>query len=295
VNKTPYKIVFALVTQNSSKYLPAIFQNLENLSTLFSETAFFFIENDSIDSTKGMLKAWGKDKANFHLITLDGLKAIPIRTIRLEILRNTYIEAIRYQYKFKNFDCLIVVDADDAAVYPIDCQEVLNAIEFLNASSLRAAAFANQRGTYYDMWALRDSAQFSGDIWEEVLDYVIKNKCSDDIAYREVFEKRIFSISETAMPIKVSSAFGGLGIYKMKYLLGNPNPYLGSKVKIVLLDEGIQYYARWQICEHVHFHAGISNQGGEMYIYPKLINGANDGLSFPPSAFRGLLFGAQSN
>jgi hypothetical protein len=45
-----------------------------------------------------------------------------------------------------------------------------------------------------------------------------------------------------------------------------------------------------QVCEHVHFHAGIKSQGGEMFIYPKLINGVNNGMSFPPSAFRGMLF-----
>ncbi len=284
------KIIFALAVQNCANYLIAVLQNIENLSKYFSEVGYIFVENDSIDNTKEILKSWGADKNNFNLINLDGLKAISARTIRLEIVRNSYLEAIRYDSKLKDFDYLAVLDADDIGVYPIDGGEVLNAIEFLNSSSIRAAAFANQRGTYYDMWALRLRPQCPGDIWEEVLNYVVKNRCSDELAFSEVFKKRIFSIEESSEPIKVDSAFGGLGVYKMKYILNNPNPYLGSKIKIVPGDDGASYYARWQVCEHVHFNAGIKNQGGEMFIYPRLINGVNFGLSFPPSAFRGMLF-----
>jgi hypothetical protein len=76
----------------------------------------------------------------------------------------------------------------------------------------------------------------------------------------------------------------------MEYVLNNPNPYLGSKTKIVPLDDGMPCYAKWQMCEHVHFHAGIKSQGGEMFIYPSLINGINYGSTYPPSVFREMLF-----
>jgi len=190
----------------------------------------------------------------------------------------------------RDFDYLAVIDMDDAAEHLIDVQEVSSAIEFLNASPTRAAVFANQRGIYYDMWALRSPTRCPGDIWEDVLDYVIKYKCSDEVAFAETFAKSIFSIEESLEPIKVDSAFGGFGIYKMNYVLNNPNPYLGSKIKIVPLDDGSLRYVRWQVCEHVHFHAGIRSQGGEMFIYPRLINGVNTGMEPPPSAFREMLF-----
>jgi hypothetical protein len=237
-----------------------------------------------------MLKDWGGSKSNFHFISFDGMKAIPARTVRLEMIRNAYIETIRHYAELRDFDYLVVLDMDDVGMHLIDVQDLSSVIEFLNASATRAAVFANQRGIYYDMWALRHPTQCPGDIWEDVLDYVIKHKCSDEVAFAETFGKRIFSIEESLEPIKVDSAFGGFGIYKMKYVLNNPNPYLGSKTKIVPLDDGNSCYAKWQICEHVHFHAGIKSQGGEMFIYPKLINGVNSGMRFPPSAFRGMLF-----
>ena len=292
MNKAPPKIIFTGAVQNSANYLTSVFRNIQNISGLFSDVGYVFVENDSIDNTKQILKDWGEGKENFHIINLDGLKTISIRTIRLEIVRNTYLEIIKHYDKLRQFDYVIVLDMDNSGSYAIDPQEVTNAINFLNASPTRAAVFANQKGPYYDMWALRITPQCPGDIWEDVLDYVIKNKCPDEVAYIESFSKRIFSIEDSHDPIEVESAFGGFGIYKMKYILNNPNPYLGSKIKIVPLEDGTTWYARWQVCEHVHFHAGIKTQGGEMYIYPKLINGINKEGDFSPSpsAFRGLLF-----
>ena len=290
MNKIQAKIIFAGAVQNGENHLPSVFQNIEVLSRLFSEVGYIFVENDSTDNTKQMLKEWGSDKPNFHLIDLDGLNTIPIRTIRLETARNAYLETIRHYSQLQDFNYLAILDMDEIGAYLINIQEVSNAIEFLNASSTRAAVFANQRGAYYDLWALRLIPQCPGDIWEDVLDYVIEHNCSDEIAFAETFAKRIFSIEESTEPIKVDSAFGGFGIYKMGYVLNNPNPYLGSKTKIVPLDDGTTCYAKWQVCEHVHFHAGIKSQGGEMFIYPKLINSVNFGINPHPSSFRMLLF-----
>ncbi|MBT8583628.1 hypothetical protein G6694_03165 [Polynucleobacter paneuropaeus] len=287
---TSSKIIFAGVAQNCAKHLVSVLKNIDSISKLFSEVGYVFIENDSTDDTKQILKDWGADKSSFHLICLDGLNAIPIRTIRLETARNAYIETIKYYKNLRDFDYLAVIDMDDACSHPIDITEVTRAINFLSASPARAAVFANQNGTYYDMWALRVAPQCPTDIWEDVLNYVIENECSDEVAFAETFNKRVFSIKDSVEPIKVDSAFGGLGIYKAEYILSNQNPYLGSKAKIIPLDNRELCYAKWQMCEHVHFHAGIKNQGGEMYIFPRLINGVNSGWYFPPSSFRDMIF-----
>jgi hypothetical protein len=284
------KIIFAGAVQNAAIYLSSVLDNIEKISKVASEVAYVFVENDSTDNTKKILSDWGSKRSDFYLINLDGLNTIPIRTIRLEKARNAYIETIKYYENLKKFDLLIILDMDDKAVHPIDPQEIFNAIYFLEDFHERAAIFANQSGTYDDMWALRHPVQCPVDPWEEVLDYVVKNKCSDELAFEQTFGKRIFSINDSAEPIKIDSAFGGLGIYKMKYILKNQNSYLGSKTKIIPLDDGGLAYAQLQICEHVNFHAGIKNQGGEMFIYPRLINGANPGLIFPPSTFRQFIF-----
>ena len=71
------------------------------------------------------------------------------------------------------------------------------------------------------MWTLRHKTICPGDAWEEVLDYSIKNKVSDQIAYENTLKKRKFDLKHNELPLEVDSAFGGFGIYKMKYVLNN--------------------------------------------------------------------------
>ncbi len=290
MNSKP-RIVFAAVIQNCSQYLPISLDNVERMSRLASDVAYVFIENDSTDNTKNDLKQWGQGRSNFNLINLDGLRdEAPIRTVRLEFLRNTCVEIIKANELMRSFDFLIVLDMDDVGASPLNMDEVSNAIQFLGASPQRAAAFANQQGGYYDVWALRHPELCPGDAWEEVLDYVLKNKTSDEYAYSETMEKRIVSFDVNSPPIEVDSAFGGLGIYKMEFVRNNPNPYLGSKVKILTGDNGALSVARTQVCEHVHFNQGIGHQHGELFIMPKLINATLQGMNARPSFFRTLLF-----
>ena len=289
MNKVP-KILFVGAAQNCANYLPAVLRNIENIAACSSEVGFVFIENDSTDSTVEIIKDWGAKQENFYFINLDGLNAIPIRTLRLEIARNAYVETIKFYKKLHSFDYVAVIDMDDDGAYPIDTNMVLSGIKFLETSSTKAAIFSNQRGVYCDMWALRHFDICPIDPWEEVLDYAVKYECPDDMAFAKTFAKRIFSVEESSAPIEVESAFGGFGIYKMKYILQNQNSYLGSKLKIIPREDGTLGYHRWQVCEHVHFHAGIRNQGGEMFIYPGLINRESFDITFPANAFREMLF-----
>ena len=57
--KMPSKIIFAGAVQNAENYLPAIFRNIENLTKIFSEVGYIFIENDSTDKTKKNIERVG--------------------------------------------------------------------------------------------------------------------------------------------------------------------------------------------------------------------------------------------
>jgi hypothetical protein len=152
------------------------------------------------------------------------------------------------------------------------------------ADSERAAVFANQIGKYYDIWALREPNLCPGDAWEEVMDYVIQHKVSPEIAHDQTFAKRIHTFPVSMQPFEVDSAFGGLGIYKMNFILRNPNPYLGSKMKSAPSEDGSFRIARWQVCEHVHFNQGIRSLGGRLFIMPSLVNSDCTHSVFPPIA-----------
>ena len=95
---------------------------------------------------------------------------------------------------------------------------------------------------------------------------------TDEEAFNQTFKKRVHTFSPSERPFEVDSAFGGLGIYRMSYILKNPNPYLGSKIKSLPSQDGVFKVSRRMICEHVHFNKGIKNLGGKLYVWPSLIN-----------------------
>ena len=52
-----------------------------------------------------------------------------------------------------------------------------------------AGIFANQLGTYYDMWALRDEKYCKNDFWVDVLKLLIKYKKAKENFSNEHFAK----------------------------------------------------------------------------------------------------------
>jgi hypothetical protein len=283
------RAIFVGCAKNCQNHLQSVLENIERIASLFGESAFIFVENDSIDLTKTIFNNWAKGKKNFCLLNLDGLDAIQQRGLRLEIARNSYLEYIRGSSKLVGFDYLFVLDLDEVNSTTINLMHIENALGFLEQKPDYSGVFANQIGIYYDMWTLRHPDLCPQDIWEEVFDYTFKNDAPDEIAFNETFKRRLFSLSPDANPVEVDSAFGGLGIYKLNYVLKNKNPYLGSKVK--LLQKSNQFkIARWQVCEHVHFNLGIRNLGGKLFIFPQLVNANTEGIYFPPSAYRAYLF-----
>ena len=280
--ETKPKILFIGLAQNCAQHLPTVLRNIENMATLAAESAFLFLENDSTDNTKAILNGWGTGRPNFTLLNFDGLNGVAVRTVKLEILRNAYVECLRTYKNLKDFDLVVLIDMDDAGTWPIDLTEMAKAIHYLQADPQRAAIFANQIGSYYDVWALRHKEFCPGDAWEEVIDYKASHPTvTDEEAFNQTFKKRIHTFLPTAEPFEVDSAFGGLGIYRMSYILKNPNPYLGSKIKSLPTPNGIFKVSRRQFCEHVHFHAGIRTLGGKLFIWPALINGEIRNPVFP--------------
>ena len=252
------------------------------MSTLASESSFLFLENDSTDNTKAILNEWGAGRKNFTLLNFDGLNGLGARTVKLEILRNAYVECLRTYKNLKDHDLVVLIDMDDVAVWPIDIGELSKAVQFIQSDSQKAGVFANQLGTYYDIWALRHKTLCPGDAWEEVIDFKNSHpEATNEYAFSQTFQKRIPSFSPTEKPFEVDSAFGGLGIYRMSYILKNPNPYLGSTIKSMPSNDGTFKVSRRQYCEHVHFNAGIRASGGKLFIYPSLINAEYRNVTFP--------------
>jgi hypothetical protein len=282
------KALFVACARDCAVYLPRVLSNVSRMAGLFAETAFLFLENDSRDNTKQELALWCRDRANARLISLDGLTASrPVRTVRLAFARNHCLSLVRSQ--FSNYDFLFVVDSDDVNAQEIDLNAMTRAIEFLQRDARCAGVFANSLPNYYDMWALRHRERCPGDVWEEVCDYAIGRGVPDEEAFSQTFAKRIFSMRMDDAPLEVDSAFGGLGIYKVPSVLRNKREYVGYSRKLIRNSGGPAEYG-WQRCEHVSFNTGFREIDEKLFVLPELVNWRAGELSFPPSAWRTLLF-----
>ena len=119
------------------------------------------------------------------------------------------------------------MDLDDMGIYRIHDQNILDSVKFLFSDKGIGGVFANQLGTYYDMWTLRDQKYCKNDFWVEVLEFLFKNKNANETisnnnleqAKIKIIDKKTFSFEKNHPPILVDSAFGGFRIYKMKYIL----------------------------------------------------------------------------
>lgn len=289
------KAIFVGCARDCGIHIPRVLQNVSRMAGLFAEAAHVFVENDSRDSTKHHIQLWCQSTPNARLISLDGLAArCPVRTLRIEAARNQYLSLIRTE--FQAYDYLFIVDCDEINAPPIDLDVVQRAIAFLEGDASCAAVFGNANGVYYDMWAFRHRDRCPGDAWEEVCDYALKHRVSDEQAFEQTFKQRMFSLPMDAPPLEVESAFGGLGIYKIRSILENKRHYVGHKMKSIppgtdlgAIGNGVTELG-WQCCEHVSFNAGFRERGERLVVLPYLINSRNFGMRLDPAAWRTLLF-----
>jgi hypothetical protein len=282
------KAIFAGCARNCAEHLPRVLDNIGRMAGLFAAAAFVFAENDSTDATRHELRRWCGARPAARLIARDGLDAwCPVRTIQLARMRSEYLALVKTE--LSEADYLFVLDCDEVNTLEIDLFAVARAVDFLARGPSRAGVFANSDGVYYDMWALRHPAWCPGDVWEEVLDQVIRFGVSDSEAFARTFAKRVRRIAPNAPPIEVDSAFGGLAIYKVTSILKNRRTFVGYKTKQLPMVTGAVDVGL-QTCEHVSFSAGFRELGEQLFILPDLVNYRTENVTFPPQAFRSMIF-----
>ena len=285
-------VIFAGCAKNCEKYLSEVFKNIQSYGSLFKKSFKIIVENGSSDDTKKILKKYENDESVLHF--RDDLNLIEHRTIRLALARNLIIKEIRNNQKIKNFDLLIMLDFDDRGVFKIEEYNLIKAIEFLFSKDNIAGVFANQPDLYFDMWALMDHHDFKGDYFGDALKFAAAKMQSTDKINREIlldlkknyFDKKKISFPINSPPLKVISAFGGFGIYKIKKILDNKNIYEGEQEINIKFKDGVNKKIFYQKCEHKSFHQGFNDMNSDLFILPYLINSKKIDLEiFPQSAF----------
>jgi hypothetical protein len=240
------------LTRNSEGHLSTEIKRIQtHLSEVFSEVKFLVIESDSSDKTLSELKKIKANTPNFEFLSLGKLeKKYPKRIERLTKCRNVYVNEIRSNKRYRLINYVAVFDFD-IKNNRLDLK-VLNT--WLNQKNW-AALFTNQTGSYYDIYALRKKGWNENDCFVEFRR--LKSSLPSKLAKKEAIWGKMVRIPKDSKPIKVQSAFGGLGIYRKEiFVRYDYTPPLH------LVEES----------EHVVLHYKIDKKYGGLFILPSLTN-----------------------
>jgi hypothetical protein len=216
------------------------------------EVRWYLVESDSEDDTPTVLAALAAEMESFRFRRLGRLRERwPERTQRLAYCRNHYLDEIR---SLRHHDVDVVVIADLDGVCNDFSQEAWNSAWICDDW---AVCTANQKGLYYDIWALRHPEWCPDDCWQRY-----RLLCASGMAPTEALHQAVHSrmihIPVDSDWIEVDSAYGGLALYRRTALLA------GNYTGITSGGEAI--------CEHVSLHERIRADGGRIFINPRLIN-----------------------
>jgi glycosyltransferase involved in cell wall biosynthesis len=243
-------IVICGTARNIEGKLEDSIKDLYRAFSSFKQVKFLICESFSTDQTLLELDKLKIEVPNFDYFSDSEIdKNEWRRTVRIASARNELQKKIRDEYE--NYDYVAMVDLDG-----VNRDLNKKSVESIWQFDFWDAVFANQPLRYYDIWALRAKGWNEGDCWNEYQN-LLKILPSKE-AHRIAVTSKMKSISEKSQPIRVESAFGGLGIYRTSVFL--ESLYLGMD------DEGNE------ICEHIHFHETLSKKGYQLFIMPSLVN-----------------------
>ncbi|MCP5001659.1 MAG: hypothetical protein GY933_23705 [Hyphomicrobiales bacterium] len=252
------RVVFAGLARDCAHALPAILRAIEELGATVDDWGYVFLENNSVDRTAKQLLAFDRKHHRGTVRTFGDLQSeIPKRTERLAMLRNRCIEEVFSDERLAGFEYLIVLDLDGVNE-KIDKKRLLELMDLDEPQW--TAIFANQSALYYDTWALRHPTWSPDDCWKQVR--LRPKTMSHEESVDEFVTKRLVKLDVGRGFVRVQSAFGGIGLYRLQALHGCT--YVGVD------DEG------HEICEHVSFNEALDANGEQLFIDPALINGSGD-------------------
>jgi hypothetical protein len=267
----PFAVIMG-TARDCEDQLRASLASLTEVARRFSpsvdDVCFIFFENDSVDSTKQVLSEFcGEFPERRFLLSEPGLQAVsPKRTHRLAYARNALLAFLVSKGWLRSLEVLIVADLDsvnnsifmdgfDDALRLTTCNsEIPGALD---------VATANQRGRYYDRWALR--TEHSGNLWARQISCFKPEFVAQGVRFffPNVEGVSAESIAPSCGVLPVISAFGGLALYRASKLRDRVNPnelapgvaYDGVDTTMI---KGIGFpWMEGQDCEHVRFHESL--------------------------------------
>jgi len=243
------RIVFLGAARNCGERIQGSIQKINELAELFGDYRIKVYENDSEDNTLACIQVEFLENSKCELISETGLdKHLPQRTQRLAYARNKLLDATVAQHA--DFDYVCWIDLDGL----VDARfSTAGFLSNFGLDSVWDAVFPVTAPLYYDVWALREETLAPGDlVWR------MKHAIPSVIGARKDLHTAVQQLAPGALRgwLRVESAFGGLGIYKMACAR------LGRYAGLLNNEE---------VCEHVPYHQALSRSGARLYINPQCI------------------------
>lgn len=257
-------IIVCSIARNAEKGLRCNIPVIDGLCKAFKDFRIIVYENDSIDGTKELLKAWHeKDVERIHvsLNDTDPSQTIPTaesvpgvspffchkRIDRMARLRNTYMEYVDKQGWKADF--MIVVDLDVAQLY---LDNILTSFES-NIEWDAVTAFGYSVSP--KMFTTRYHDSYALTVWEDkdipqTEDMIVEN------AYK------YGKLKHNDEWVRVASAFGGFAIYRFEAVKG-------LRYTVPALENGD---SRVEVrCEHFSLYKQMIEHGYDrIYINPAM-------------------------
>jgi hypothetical protein len=251
--------------RNIAEHFVKSFTNIDLLCNFFNNVYIIIFENDSTDHTRDLLINWSlynNPNTKKHILLENNLDIdFPLRAHRLSYCRNKIINYIFDNNLHANYQYAIHCDLDDR-LWSLDYNSIMNCFQY-DLNSWDAMFPINKNYSYYDYWALRCS-----ETWFNKNIFSCKIENNDD--YNE-YEKHIpdllyfFKNSKNNL-INVSSAFNGIGIYKLSSIENcryNANYYCSK-------CDGKQRGC-FEDNDHIGFHKSMIFNNCKLYINKKMI------------------------
>ncbi len=255
-DSSAYRSVYLMIAGVIRDGGPELSRRITALDQIFSRWPRFWhvVESDSSDDTSALLVKVAQDIEHFEYTSLGDLQhKLPVRTDRIAHCRNRYLDRLNAIPEALRPTCLVVCDLDGV-------NDELDASELpdIFADPAWGGVTANQRDAYYDIFALRHHLWSPEDCWRQAA-FFEQHGLSRKYAKLISIYAKMICIPRDAPAIEVDSAFGGLAMYRTRFLEGAR--YLGVG------DDGEE------VCEHIEFNAQVRRNGGKIFIKPALING----------------------
>lgn len=258
--------------RNCGQHIPAVFQNIRQLASTFSNVHVVIAYDYSTDNTLELLHA-EQATCNFPMdVLINDQPLSPIRTQRICNARNKLLDHIQTLHS-SGWEYFIMIDLDDVCAMPVQLPLFQKWLE--RADQWDALSF--NKTEYYDIWALSYSP-YVVSCWN----WGDQDTCLNIVHFMMAdFSDRLKQLGDTDL-YPVNSAFNGCAIYKYSKFsdcrydwhtldIGDlPRPDLVHSISQFQLFP--VYRPCYDDCEHREFHRrAIAKHGARIRVTNDII------------------------